>query len=112
MARAGGGSDYDFIFKLLLIGDSFVGKSNLLLRFARNEFRYDTQSTIGFEFAYRQLIIDGKNIQNQVWDTAGQERFKTVLPQLYRGSDGVFVVFDLTRLQSFNNITYWIDEVH
>lgn len=148
MARAGG-ADYDFIFKLVLIGDSSVGKvsipvdnadfdiyeqSNLLLRFTRNEFRLDTQSTIGVEFAYKQLVIDGKKIKTQVWvgtsmilvmpscstnifpltlqDTAGQERFKTVIPQFYRGSEGALAVFDLTKSESFEHIPNWIEEVH
>ncbi|CAF2378975.1 unnamed protein product [Rotaria sp. Silwood2] len=113
MARtSAGASDYDFIFKLVLIGDSSVGKSNLLLRFTRNEFRLDTQSTIGVEFAYKQLAIDGKKIKTQVWDTAGQERFKTVIPQFYRGSEGALAVFDLTKPDSFDHITTWIEEVH
>ncbi|CAF0784712.1 unnamed protein product [Rotaria sordida] len=113
MARTStGASDYDFIFKLVLIGDSSVGKSNLLLRFTRNEFRLDTQSTIGVEFAYKQLVIDGKKIKTQVWDTAGQERFKTVIPQFYRGSEGALAVFDLTKLDSFDHIPTWIEEVH
>ncbi|CAF4653641.1 unnamed protein product [Rotaria sp. Silwood1] len=111
MARtSAGASDYDFIFKLVLIGDSSVGKSNLLLRFTRNEFRLDTQSTIGVEFAYKQLVIDGKKIKTQ--DTAGQERFKTVIPQFYRGSEGALAVFDLTKPDSFDHITTWIEEVH
>jgi GTPase SAR1 family protein len=67
MPKSGGGSDYDFIFKLVLIGDSSVGKSNLILRFIRGEFRLNIQSTIGVEFAYRQLTIDGKRIKTQVW---------------------------------------------
>ncbi|CAF0819583.1 unnamed protein product [Rotaria sordida] len=112
MAKSSGGSDYDLIFKLVLIGDSSVGKSNLLLRFTRNEFRLDTQSTIGVEFAYKQLIIDGKKIKTQVWDTAGQERFKTVIPQFYRGSEGALAVFDLTKPESFDHITVWIEELH
>ena len=103
-------------------------QSNLLLRFTRNEFRLDTQSTIGVEFAYKQLIIDGKKIKTQVWvnlslrplpftlsalqDTAGQERFKTVIPQFYRGSEGALAVFDLTKSDSFNHISTWIEEVH
>ncbi|CAF0782523.1 unnamed protein product [Adineta ricciae] len=112
MAKSGGGSEYDFIFKVVLIGDSSVGKSNLLLRFTRNEFRLDTQSTIGVEFAYKQIIIEGKKIKTQVWDTAGQERFKTVIPQFYRGSEGALAVFDLTKPESFEHINTWIEELH
>ncbi|CAF1531977.1 unnamed protein product, partial [Didymodactylos carnosus] len=85
-------------------GHSSVGKSNLLLRFTRNEFRLDTQSTIGVEFAYKQLNMGGKKIKTQVWDTAGQERFKTVIPQFYRGSEGALCVFDLTKPDSFDHI--------
>ncbi|CAF1173162.1 unnamed protein product [Adineta ricciae] len=105
-------SEYDFIFKIVIIGDSSVGKSNLLLRFTRNEFRLDTQSTIGVEFAYKQLLIDGKRIKTQVWDTAGQERFKTVIPQFYRGSEGALVVFDLTKPDTFQHVSTWIEEVY
>ncbi|CAF3024419.1 unnamed protein product [Rotaria socialis] len=112
MAKSSGGAEYDFIFKLVLIGDSSVGKSNLLLRFTRNEFRLDTQSTIGVEFAYKQVLIEGKKIKTQVWDTAGQERFKTVIPQFYRGSEGALAVFDLTKPESFDHIITWIEELH
>ncbi|CAF5212873.1 unnamed protein product, partial [Rotaria magnacalcarata] len=112
MAKSSGGADYDLIFKLVLIGDSSVGKSNLLLRFTRNEFRLDTQSTIGVEFAYKQVLIEGKKIKTQVWDTAGQERFKTVIPQFYRGSEGALAVFDLTKPESFDHIITWIEELH
>ncbi|UJR10341.1 hypothetical protein I4U23_014547 [Adineta vaga] len=112
MAKSGGGSEYDFIFKVVLIGDSSVGKSNLLLRFTRNEFRLDTQSTIGVEFAYKQIMLSGKKIKTQVWDTAGQERFKTVIPQFYRGSEGALAVFDLTKPETFDHITTWIEELH
>ncbi|CAF1354583.1 unnamed protein product [Adineta steineri] len=105
-------SDYDFIFKIVVIGDSSVGKSNLLLRFTRNEFRLDTQSTIGVEFANKQVIVDGKRIKTQVWDTAGQERFKTVIPQFYRGSEGALVVFDLTKWDTFEHVSTWVEEVY
>ncbi|UJR35737.1 hypothetical protein I4U23_028487 [Adineta vaga] len=105
-------SEYDFIFKIVIIGDSSVGKSNLLLRFTRNEFRLDTQSTIGVEFANKQLLIDGKRVKTQVWDTAGQERFKTVIPQFYRGSEGALVVFDLTKPNTFEHVSTWVEEVY
>jgi Ras-related protein Rab-11A len=103
-------------------------KTNLLLRFTRNEFRLQTKTTIGVEFAYKPLIIEGKKIQNQIWvsfilfrsnllfllfqDTAGEERFRSVIPQLYRNSDGVLVVFDLTQPQTLENATTWIEEVY
>ncbi|CAF0999705.1 unnamed protein product [Adineta steineri] len=112
MAKSSGGNEYDFIFKLVLIGDSSVGKSNLLLRFTRNEFRLDTQSTIGVEFSNKGLVVEGKKIKAQVWDTAGQERFKTVIPQFYRGSEGALAVFDLTKPDSFDHMITWIEELH
>ncbi|KAE8715025.1 Ras-related protein RABA1d [Hibiscus syriacus] len=72
--------DYDYLFKVVLIGDSGVGKSNLLSVFTRNEFSLESKSTIGVEFATRSLNVDGKVIKAQIWDTAGQERYWFSLP--------------------------------
>lgn len=83
--------DYDYLFKVVLIGDSGVGKSNLLSRFTKNEFNLESKSTIGVEFATRTLNVDGKVIKAQIWDTAGQERF-SLLPQLSIFSSG-FLLF-------------------
>ncbi|KAJ8485261.1 hypothetical protein OPV22_017746 [Ensete ventricosum] len=78
--------DYDYLFKVVLIGDSGVGKSNLLSRFTRNEFSLESKSTIGVEFATRSLTVDGKVVKAQIWDTAGQERYRAITSAYYRGA--------------------------
>ncbi|KAK9065276.1 hypothetical protein SSX86_016659 [Deinandra increscens subsp. villosa] len=103
--------EYDYLFKLVLIGDSGVGKSNLLSRFTRNEFNLETKSTIGVEFATRSLNVDGKVIKAQIWDTAGQERYRAITSAYYRGAVGALLVYDVTRHATFENITRWLKEL-
>lgn len=104
-------SEYDYLFKLLLIGDSGVGKSCLLLRFADNSYTDSYISTIGVDFKIRTVEIDGKTIKLQIWDTAGQERFRTITSSYYRGSHGIIVVYDVTDMDSFNNVKQWFQEI-
>ncbi|PKU79279.1 ras-related protein RIC2 [Dendrobium catenatum] len=103
--------DYDYLFKLVLIGDSGVGKSNLLSRFTRNEFNLESKSTIGVEFATKSLNVDGKIIKAQIWDTAGQERYRAITSAYYRGAVGALLVFDVTRRATFENIERWLREL-
>ena len=103
-------TDIDYIFKVLIIGDSSVGKSNLLLRFSDNIFHDTFLPTIGVDFKIRNVIINNKNIKLNIWDTAGQERFKTITSAYYKGSHGVILVYDITDRESFNNIANWINE--
>ena len=103
--------EYDFLFKLLLIGDSGVGTSCLLLRFADDTYTESYISTIGVDFKIRTIQLDGKTIKLQVWDTAGQERFRTITSSYYRGAHGIIVVFDVTDQESFNNVKQWLQEI-
>jgi small GTP-binding protein len=104
-----GGEEY--LFKIVVIGDSAVGKSNLLSRFARNEFDSNSKATIGVEFQTQVVDIDGKEIKAQIWDTAGQERFRAVTSAYYRGAVGALIVYDITRRTSFDSVKRWLDEL-
>lgn len=101
----------DYLFKIVLTGDSAVGKSNLLSRYARNEFYPNSKATIGVEFQTQSMGIDGKRIKAQIWDTAGQERFRAVTSAYYRGAVGALVVYDISRRQTFDNIGRWLEEL-
>ncbi|KAJ8546559.1 hypothetical protein K7X08_032633 [Anisodus acutangulus] len=103
--------DYDYLFKVVLIGDSGVGKSNLLSRFTRNEFSLESKSTIGVEFATRSLTVDTKVIKAQIWDTAGQERYRAITSAYYRGAVGALLVYDVTRRSTFENVEKWLKEL-
>ncbi|XP_040871128.1 ras-related protein RABD2c-like isoform X1 [Glycine max] len=103
--------EYDYLFKLLLIGDSGVGKSCLLLRFADDSYLDSYISTIGVDFKIRTVEQDGKTIKLQIWDTAGQERFRTITSSYYRGAHGIIVVYDVTDQESFNNVKQWLNEI-
>lgn len=103
--------DYDYLFKILLIGNSGVGKSSLLLRFADDTFTDNFMPTIGVDFKIRTLEVDGRTIKLQIWDTAGQERFKTITSSYYKGAHGIIVVYDITDKESFKNIDNWMNEV-
>ncbi|OIW07609.1 hypothetical protein TanjilG_29982 [Lupinus angustifolius] len=104
-----GGEEY--LFKIVLIGDSAVGKSNLLSRFARNEFDTNSKATIGVEFQTQVVEIEGKEVKAQIWDTAGQERFRAVTSAYYRGALGALVVYDITRKGTFDGIKRWLQEL-
>ncbi|KAL9255041.1 Ras-related protein, partial [Drosera capensis] len=101
----------DYLFKLLLIGDSGVGKSCLLLRFADDSYVESYISTIGVDFKIRTVEQDGKTIKLQIWDTAGQERFRTITSSYYRGAHGIIIVYDVTDQQSFENVKQWLSEI-
>lgn len=103
--------EYDYLFKLLLIGDSGVGKSCLLLRFADDTYTESYISTIGVDFKIRTIELDGKTIKLQIWDTAGQERFRTITSTYYRGAQGIIVVYDVTDQESYTNVKTWLNEI-
>ncbi|KAF9607926.1 hypothetical protein IFM89_003740 [Coptis chinensis] len=108
---AGGQQKIDYVFKIVLIGDSAVGKSQILSRFARNEFTLDSKATIGVEFQTRTLVIQHKSVKAQIWDTAGQERYRAVTSAYYRGALGAMLVYDITKRQTFDHIPRWLEEL-
>uniref|UniRef100_A0A7C8ZHC3 Uncharacterized protein n=1 Tax=Opuntia streptacantha TaxID=393608 RepID=A0A7C8ZHC3_OPUST len=101
----------DYVFKVVLIGDSAVGKSQILARFARDEFSLDSKATIGVEFQTRTLVIEHKSVKAQIWDTAGQERYRAVTSAYYRGAVGALLVYDITKRQTFEHIPRWLEEL-
>lgn len=103
--------DYDYLFKVVLIGDSGVGKSNILARFTRDEFNLESKSTIGVEFATKSVPTDGKVIKAQIWDTAGQERYRAITSAYYRGAVGALLVYDLSKRQTYENVERWLKEL-
>ncbi|CAN8065138.1 unnamed protein product [Agarophyton chilense] len=103
--------EYDYLFKIVLIGDSGVGKSNLLLRFTRNEVDLNSKTTIGVEFATRSVPIQGKIIKAQIWDTAGQERYRAITSAYYRGAVGALLVYDITKKNTFESVARWLKEL-
>eukprot|EP00982_Pelagococcus_subviridis_P014954 31368-Pelagococcus_subviridis.AAC.7 len=103
--------DYDYLFKVVLIGDSGVGKSNLLSRFTRNEFCLESKSTIGVEFATRTIEVDTNTIKAQIWDTAGQERYRAITSAYYRGAVGALLVYDITKSESYEDVEKWLKEL-
>ncbi len=104
-------NDYDYLFKLLLIGNSAVGKSSLLLRFSDNIFNESFLPTIGVDFKIRTFELSSKTVKLQIWDTAGQERFKTITSSYYKGAHGIILTYDITDKQSFKDIENWLTEV-
>lgn len=101
----------DCLIKLLLIGDSGVGKSCLLLRFSDNTFTTSFITTIGIDFKIKTIELDGKKVKLQIWDTAGQERFRTITTAYYRGAMGILLVYDVTDEQSFGNVRQWMRNI-
>jgi Ras-related protein Rab-2A len=101
---------YSYLFKYIIIGDTGVGKSCLLLQFADRRFRPDHDLTIGVEFGSRLVSVDGKDIKLQIWDTAGQESFRSITRSYYRGASGAILVYDVTRRESFTHLTSWLSD--
>ena len=103
--------DVDHIFKVLIIGNSSVGKSNILLRYTENVFNESFLPTIGVDFKIKNVTVKGQKVKLNIWDTAGQERFKTITSTYYKGSHGIALVYDITDKESFNAIHNWVGEV-
>ncbi|KAH7099479.1 ras family protein [Auriculariales sp. MPI-PUGE-AT-0066] len=100
---------YDFLFKVVIVGDAGTGKTNLLTRFTRNEFTTDTKSTIGMDFTTQLMSIQQKVVKVQFWDTAGQERFRSLISAFYRGFVGALLVYDITRRETFESVSRWLE---
>ncbi|KAK1388493.1 Ras-related protein RABA3 [Heracleum sosnowskyi] len=101
----------DYVYKVVVIGDSAVGKSQILSRFTKNDFCLDSKSTIGVEFQTRTVTINSKLIKAQIWDTAGQERYRAVTSAYYRGALGAMLVYDITKRQTFDHVARWVEEL-
>jgi len=107
------GDEYDYLFKILLIGDSGVGKSCLLLRFCDDTFSDGYQSTLGVDFKFKTIVdaASKKVSKLQIWDTAGQERFRTITSSYYRGANAIVIVYDVTNSESYQNVKQWHSEI-
>jgi len=103
--------DSDYLFRVLIVGDTGVGKSCFLLRFTENRFKDQHNVTIGVEFGAKSLSVDGHMVKLQIWDTAGQESFRSITRSFYRKADGVLLMYDVADSQSFANCTSWIREI-
>merc|ERR1712110_968384 len=103
--------DYDYLFKVLIIGNSCVGKSNILLRFSENVFHESFLPTIGVDFKIKNVEVNDKVVKLHIWDTAGQERFKTITATYYKGAHGIILVYDITDRQTFQDIENWLGEI-
>ena len=103
--------EYDFIFKVLLLGNSDVGKSSMLLRFVDSVWNDAFTPTIGVDFKVKTLEINNKRVKMQIWDTAGQERFRTVVSTYFRGAHGILLLYDVTNKDSFKNLENWLIEI-
>lgn len=99
----------DYSFKIVLVGNCGVGKSNILSRYIKDKFDHNSDSTIGVAFATKNLNIDGKKIKLDLWDTAGQERFRAISRAYYRGASGVILVYDVTKYESFDQCINWLN---
>jgi Ras-related protein Rab-8A len=102
---------YDMQMKLLMIGDSGVGKTCLLLRYANDSFSPTFITTIGIDFKIKNIDIDGKRVKLQIWDTAGQERFRTITTSYFRGAQGILLLYDVTDRRSFESIRNWVSQI-
>ena len=110
-AKTADGPDYEYLFKLLLIGNSGVGKSCILMRYADNSFTENFFNTIGVDFKIKTITLNDQVIKMQIWDTAGQDRFRTLTSSYYRGAHGIIIVYDVTNKDSFDNVKQWMQEI-
>ena len=98
-------------FKIVIVGDSFVGKTNIMSKYLKNKFNENSKATVGVEFGSKQFNIEGHLINAQIWDTAGTEKYKAITSAYYRGAKGGFVVYDITRKDSFKSVDKWVNDL-
>ena len=103
--------EYEMMVKIILIGDSGVGKTNIMSKFLKNQFMEESKATIGVEFGSKLFNHEGHKIKAQIWDTAGQEKYKAITGAYYKGSKGALVVYDITQKKSFENIEKWVNDL-
>ena len=101
-----------FIYKIIMVGDSGVGKTNILTRFTSNKFNIQSKPTIGVELGIKSIKIQNNVVKAQIWDTAGQERYRAIAESYYKGSRGAMIVFDITKINSFKNVEKWLAEIN
>jgi len=102
---------YDYLFKIVLVGDCGVGKTQIRNRYTLDEFNPQSKSTIGVEFAFKTVNINGNDIKGQIWDTSGEERYRAITSAYYRGSVGAILVFDVTKPKSFESLENWASQL-
>ena len=103
--------EYEMMVKVIIIGDSSVGKTNIMNKYLKNQFLEDSKATVGVEFGSKLFKIDGHNIKAQIWDTAGEEKYKAITGAYYKGSKGAFIVYDITRKETFDSVDRWINDL-
>ena len=97
--------------KVVIVGDSGVGKTNIMSKYLKNEFHEDSKATVGVEFGSKQFNIQGHQVKAQIWDTAGQERYKAITSAYYKGAKGAFIVYDISRKNTFDSISRWVSDI-
>ena len=110
MAESDDQNNYELLYKIIIIGDTCVGKSNILSRYLRDEFREDSKSTVGVELGSKFLKVKGVGTKLQIWDTAGQERYRSITSSYFKGSHGCFIVYDITNETSFEDVNKWYEQ--
>ena len=102
---------YEIMVKVVLVGDSGVGKTNIMSKYLKNQFREDSKATVGVEFGSKQFSVEGHQIKAQIWDTAGQDRYKAITSAYYKGAKGAFIVYDITRKNTFETVNKWVSDI-
>ena len=103
--------NYEMMVKVVLVGESGVGKTNIMSKYLKNEFHEDSKATVGVEFGAKQFTVEGHVIKAQIWDTAGQERYKAITSAYYKGAKGAFIVYDITRKNTFDSVSRWVSDL-